>query len=186
MVTSWPHPKPVKGQRQTTFADQRYNHSAAFCPSRLFSTAAGAPPPPIPCPNPGDSSETAAAHCPACSALASTLDALAYNFRDGLTLPALDMPQQLAAPAPLADDSRSHHVGSPPQPLNCCCASSRAQLLARSGVGNQGGLHFSHRGACDGELGAAASTQTCVFLTICFSKPHLRPGGTDTRGTVSC
>ena len=43
-------------------------------------------------------------------------------------------------------------------------------------------LHFIE----DGELGAAASTQTCVFLTIRFSKPHLRPGGADTRWTVSC
>ena len=48
MATSWPHRKPVKGQRRTTIADQRYNHSAAFCPSRLFSTAARAPLPPIP------------------------------------------------------------------------------------------------------------------------------------------
>ena len=124
MVTLWPHPKPVKGQRQTTFADQRYNHSAAFCPSRLFSTAAGAPPPPIPCPNPGVSSETAAAHCPACSALASTLDALAYNFRDGLTLPALDMPQQLAAPAPLT-------------PKPCFTCDTRFTHFTRS-------THFTH------------------------------------------
>jgi len=35
------------------------------------------------------------------------LDALAYNFRDGLILPALDMPQLLAAPAPLADNSKT-------------------------------------------------------------------------------
>jgi hypothetical protein len=40
-------------------------------------------------------------------ALASTFDALSYNFRDGLTLPALEMPQLLAAHAPLADNSKT-------------------------------------------------------------------------------
>ena len=42
-------------------------------------------------------------------ALASTFDALSYNFRDGLTLPALDMPQLLPAPfsAPPADNSKA-------------------------------------------------------------------------------